>query len=231
MKRNPRHHLLAAVQTFLALIAIATLPIVGVANAASTTCEPPPPPPTFFCEVDCPPPPPSDPKCAQPVAPCPDGNLSCDQEFSGSGSAATLFANDGTPGFIATFHGLLGNGCGDGGPKDTNGVLDFTYTGNPNTKKTIVIALRRDLVTKGIGQYNICWISDKGFTQIDGSQAPPVDSSFCGLTSGACFAAYLPACKKNDDGPCVLFKMSGQYNVAYFGILAPPGDPQAYPGV
>jgi hypothetical protein len=152
----------------------------------------------------------------QPIAPCPD-NVSCTQTTSNTGSAATLFADTGS--FTASFAALVGPGCGDGGPADPNGVLTFTYAGVDS--KTIIFALRSDRVTKGIGLYNICWRSSNEFTQLGGTPAP-FDGSF--------FTGFLPDCKKDDTGPCVLFKTSGQHHVAFFGILAPPGDPQAYPG-
>ena len=149
----------------------------------------------------------------QPIAPCPD-DVSCTQTTSGSGSAATLFADTGS--FTASFIPFVAaNGCGDGGPADPNGVLDFLYAGTDT--KTIILALSPSLVTHGIGQYKICWRSDNAFTPLGGGPAVNV--------------GYLPSCKKNDVGPCVLFKMSGQHNEAFFGIRAPPGDPQAYPGV
>jgi hypothetical protein len=154
----------------------------------------------------------------QPIAPCPD-NVSCTQVTSGSGSAATLFADSGT--FSASFGAFIAaQGCGDAGPLDPNGVLTFNLSPG-GVSKTVILALRSDLVTKGIGQYKICWRSLNAFTQLDGTPAPFVAGMFTG---------YLPSCKKNDVGPCLLFKTSGQHNVAFFGILAPPGDPQAYPG-
>jgi hypothetical protein len=153
----------------------------------------------------------------QPIAPCPD-NVSCLQTTSGSGSAATLFADSGT--FTAAFGAFsAAQGCGDAGPADTNGVLTFNLSPG-GVPKNIVLALRSDLVTKGMGQYKICWRSINPFTQLGGTPAPLVAGMFTG---------YLPSCKKNDAGPCVLFKTSGQHNVAFFGILAPPGDPQVYP--
>jgi hypothetical protein len=153
----------------------------------------------------------------QPIAPCPD-NVSCAQTTSTTGSAATLFADTGTFSPPPFFSALVGQGCGDGGPADPNGVLNFAYVGVDS--KTIILALRPDRVTKGIGLYNICWRSDLEFTQLGGTPAPVVDGMFTG---------YLPSCKQNDVGPCVLFKMSGQHNDAFFGILAPPGDPLTYP--
>ncbi len=152
----------------------------------------------------------------QPIAPCPD-NVSCTQTTSGSGSAATLFADTGS--FSASFTPfVVADGCGDAGPADPNGVLSFTYIGGDT--KTIVLALSPSLVTKGIGLYKICWRSTIEFTQLGGTDAPLVDGMFTG---------YLPSCKKDDVGPCVLFKMSGQHNNAFFGILAPPDDPLVYP--
>ncbi|HEV2040579.1 MAG TPA: hypothetical protein VGT81_11125 [Casimicrobiaceae bacterium] len=153
----------------------------------------------------------------QPIAPCPD-NVSCVQTTSNTGSAATLFADMGT--FDAAFGTFdPAHGCGDAGPADPNGVLTFLYTGTDS--KTIIFALRSDRVTKGIGLYKICWRSLHEFTQLGGTDAPLVDGMFTG---------YLPSCKKDDVGPCVLFKTSGQHNVGFFGIRAPPDDPQAYPG-
>jgi hypothetical protein len=129
-----------------------------------------------------------------------------------------LFADSGT--FTAAFGAFnAAQGCGDAGPADTNGVLTFNLSPG-GVPKNIVLALRSDLVTKGMGQYKICWRSLNPFTQLGGTPAPSVAGMFTG---------YLPSCKKNDAGPCVLFKTSGQHNVAFFGILAPPGDPQVYP--
>ena len=143
----------------------------------------------------------------QPIYPCPD-NVVCDQTTSGSGSAATLFADTGT--FDPVFFGpLIGQGCGDLGPLDPNGVLNFTYTADPQlpegSVKTIVLALSPALVTKGIGQYKICYSSPNFL------------------------AGYLAACSKKVGPPCVLFKTSTQHNGAFFGIQVPPGDPFLYP--
>jgi hypothetical protein len=155
----------------------------------------------------------------QPVAPCPD-DVSCKQVTSGSGSAATLFADFGT--FSASFGAFVAaEGCGDAGPADPNGVLTFNLSPG-GVSKTVVFALRPDRVTKGIGLYNICWRSVNAFTQLGGTPAPFI---------GGMFTGFLPSCKKNDAGPCVAFKTSGQHNSAFFGIIAPPGDPQAYPGL
>ena len=152
----------------------------------------------------------------QPIAPCPD-DVACKQVTSGTGSAATLFADsDGS--FIATFGPFVAaEGCSNLSPADpTNGVLTFVLD-DPTASKTVIFALRSDLITNGIGRYNICWKSPMPFTPLGGGPQ---------VTTG-----LLPNCKHSDVGPCVLFRTSGQHNVGFFGILAPPGDPQAYPGV
>jgi hypothetical protein len=142
----------------------------------------------------------------QPLAPCP--TVFCVQTTSGSGSGATLFADSGefTDFFFSSLSSLGTAGCGDTGPADTEGVLTFSYNGSG--PKTIVFTLNSELVTKGIGLYKICWSTD-------------------GITFG-----YLSNCSKSVPAPCVLFKNSGQYNVGFFGVLAPSsglGDPQGYP--
>jgi hypothetical protein len=150
----------------------------------------------------------------QPIAPCPD-NVSCFQTTSGTGSAATLFA-DSVGSFTAAFGALVaGEGCGNLSPADTNGVLTFNLT-DATASKTVIFALSSDLITNGIGRYNICWKSAIPFTPLGGGPQ---------VTTG-----LLPNCQNSDVGPCVLFRTSGQHNVGFFGILAPPGDPQAYPG-
>ncbi|HEY8169165.1 MAG TPA: hypothetical protein VIF84_10655 [Candidatus Limnocylindrales bacterium] len=151
----------------------------------------------------------------QPIAPCPE-DVSCKQVLSGTGSAATLIAEQGT--FTATFGTLVvADGCADGGPADPNGVLTFDYAPGPDGSfpKTIILALSRERVTKGIGQFKICWHSINAFTPLGGG--PQV------------LTGYLPACKKNDLGPCVLFQKANQHNTGFFGILAPEIDPKAYP--
>jgi hypothetical protein len=151
----------------------------------------------------------------QPIAPCPDG-VTCVQvtnNDAGGGSAATLFADSGS--FTASFIPFA-EGCGNLSPADpTNGVLNFSLT-DSNASKTVIFALSSELITKGIGQYNICWMSTNAFIPLGGGT--PVN------------VGLLPDCKNDDTGPCVLFRTSGQHNVGFFGILAPPGDPQAYPG-
>ena len=150
----------------------------------------------------------------QPIAPCP-ADVSCLQLTSNTGSAATLFADAGV--FSASFVPFVSlnpaDGCGGAGPADPNGVLTFNYAGGNPT--TTVLALRPNRVTKGIGLYNICWKSVIPFTPRGGGALVPV--------------GYLPDCKKNDAGPCVLFRHSGQHHDAFFGILAPFNDPQFYP--
>lgn len=148
----------------------------------------------------------------QPIAPCPD-NATCLQTSSGTGSAATLVSDFGS--FSASWTSAPAGGltgCG-AGPLEPNGVLDFSYLGP--SPKTIIMALTASLVTKGIGQFNICWSGTTPFVPLGGG-AP--------VTSG-----LLPACTKGALGPCVLFKKSNQYNVGFFGILAPETDPKVYP--
>jgi hypothetical protein len=168
----------------------------------------------------------------QPIAPCP-ADVACTQVTSGgTGSAATLFA-DSNGRFTAFFSPFdAAEGCGNLSPADpTNGVLTFVLN-DPSASKTVIFALSSDLITNGIGRYNICWRSPNEFTQLGGTQAPAVGPSICGQDgASACFTGLLPNCKNDDVGPCVLFRTSGQHNVGFFGILAPPGDPQAYPGV
>ena len=154
----------------------------------------------------------------QPIAPCPP-DVTCTQltnNDAGGGSAATLFADsDGM--FTAFFSPFVAaEGCGNLSPIDpNNGVLNFSLD-DINASKTVIFALSSDLITKGIGQYNICWKSAIPFTPLGGGPQ---------VTTG-----LLPNCKNDDVAPCVLFRTSGQHNVGFFGILAPPGDPQAYPG-
>jgi len=212
----------------------------------------------------------------QPIAPCPD-NLTCVQTASGTGSAATLIADEGTTftplfgdnyfssfaesglappssdfsSFAASALSRRANGCDTPADPD-GGVLGFLHEGGGS--KTIVFALRSDLVTKGIGRYNICWQSDLQFKQRDGTLAPLDGTSTCGPTldhqDQPCYRGILPNCKKKDPaknpGPCVLFRSRGQHNIGYvddddgpgddlrghsgyFGVRAPPGDPKAYP--
>ncbi len=145
----------------------------------------------------------------QPIAPCPD-NVECTQVWNGSSTAATLFSDDGTftdVGFGPAIPAMT-TACG-GPPLDSNGVLTF-HNVTASGPKTIIFALASNLVNKGIGQFTVCW---------SGS-----------LANGTPFTGLLPACGKNATGPCVLFKKSGQHNVGFFGVLAPPGtfDPSGY---
>ena len=152
----------------------------------------------------------------QPLAPCPDNVFTCLQVWSSTGTAATLFADTGA--FVASFVPFIAaEGCDTTGPVDPNGVLNFTYDGT--SPKTIVFALDALQITKGIGLYNVCWRSTNPFTQLGGTAAPSV---------GGLFTGYLPNCKKVDVGPCVLFRKSNQFNVGFFGVLAPPSDPKGY---
>jgi hypothetical protein len=159
-------------------------------------------------------------EAGQPIAPCPP-DVSCTQVTNNpaGGSAATLYAAYGS--FTAEFGPYtFGSGLCGSPPADPNdGVLTFNL--DSDASKTIIFALSADLITKGIGKYNICWRSAQPFTQQGGTPAPA-------STAGG-YVGILPACKKNDAGPCVLYRHSGQGNAGFFGVLAPSGDPQAYP--
>jgi len=150
----------------------------------------------------------------QPIADCPpDGT--CVQAASGSGTAATLSAETGTF-FDVYFAPLSGAGCGDGGPKDSNGVLNFDYTGT--SQKTIVFAMSSSFVNpSGTGSVKICWISDIAFTPLGGGPK---------VTTG-----YLPNCnKKNPAAPCVLYRTLNRKEQWFrIAVLAPFGDPKTYP--
>ena len=164
----------------------------------------------FFTAVNVPP--------GQPIEPCPP-DTSCVQVTSGSGSAATLFADTGS--FTASFGTLAaqggGLGCNDGGPADPNGVLKFDYVGTD--LKIVVISLKDP--TKPANKYKICWESTIPFTQLSGGPAP---------SNGFFYVGYLPNCnKKNPVAPCVLDADNGKHHTASFAILAPSGDPLAYP--
>lgn len=162
----------------------------------------------------------------QVLAPCPPG-VACVQTLSGTGSGATLIGSDPyglfSPLFSSTSYwaSLADSGldAGCGAPADTGrGVLGFTYSGSG--PKTIVFSLASSLVAKGIGRFNICWNADSPFTVLGGGQAASqVDGTYTG---------ELPKCGPNDAGPCVLYKTSGQHNVGFFAVLAPPGEPRGY---
>jgi hypothetical protein len=150
----------------------------------------------------------------QPIAPCPD-NTSCTQTTNattGGFSAATLIAEEGAQFTDVGWVVPDSTNCGTGGPADpsSNSMLHFLNNAAQNPK-TIVFALAAKYVTKGIGLFNICW------------HGP-------GDASGTPFDGLLPACGKNATGPCILFKKSNQFNVAFVGVLAPafPGDPSGY---
>jgi hypothetical protein len=146
----------------------------------------------------------------QPIAPCPDNSV-CTQTFNGGGSAATLISDTGTfTNVLWQQDPDLASSCG--APADNSGSgpeLRFDNTG-ASTPKTIVFTLAAKYVTKGIGQFNICW---NGYN-----------------AAGIPVVGVLPPCAKNDMGPCVLFKKSNKQNVGFFGVLAPPGsfDPGGY---
>ncbi len=145
----------------------------------------------------------------QPISPCPD-NVVCTQVYNGLSTAATLFSDNGMftdVGFGDATPGMT-TACG-GGALETKGVLTFNNT-TSSGPKTVIFALAPNLVTKGIGLFNVCW------------SGPRAD--------GTPFTGLLSACGKNATGPCVLFKKSNQKNVGFFGVLAPPGanDPSGY---
>jgi hypothetical protein len=162
----------------------------------------------------------------QALAPCPPG-VPCVQTLSGTGSGATLIGSDPNGFFVPFFtpdsywaslaDSGLGAGCG--APADPGqGVLGFTYFGSGS--KTIVFSLASSLVTKGIGRFNICWNSAMQFTVLGGGlAAQQPDGTYTG---------ELPKCGPKDTGPCVLYKTSGQHNVGFFAVFAPPGDPRGY---
>jgi hypothetical protein len=157
----------------------------------------------------------------QPIAPCPD-NVACTQVISGTGTGATLIGDEGTlfsPLFGSSFFSSFaasGLPASCGIPADpANGVLGFTHSPANSGPKTIIFALSSERVTVGIGQYNICWNSNTAFTPRGGGA--PV------------FTGLLPNCKRNDVGPCVLFRKSNQHNVGFFGVLTPEWDPKGTP--
>lgn len=154
----------------------------------------------------------------QPIAPCPD-NTVCVQTTSGGGSAATLFSIDGNWD-IAQFvpqsavpldpnNVLMGSVCPIQAGQDPNGTLLFSNTG-ASADKTIVLALKSQMVTQGIGQFRICWSGATLFTPLGGG--PQV------------YTGDLPACSKSVPAPCVLFKKSNKLNTGFFGVLAPFGE-------
>lgn len=149
-----------------------------------------------------------------PIAPCPP-DTNCVQATSGSGTQATLIADEGTtwiPQFPPDFFGAAiptGN-CSSGGPIDPNGVLGFELDGTTTTK-VIILALDMSLVDKGIGQYNVCWNQPTPFLTLAGTMSMTGD---------------LPNCKGRDQvAPCVISRTSGQHNVGFFSVLADADDP------
>jgi hypothetical protein len=162
----------------------------------------------------------------QPIAPCPDDTV-CVQTTSGGGSAATLFSIDGhwdTAQFVPQSavppdpNGVLMQGvCPIQASQDPNGTLLF-HNPTATADKTIVLALKRELVTQGIAQFRICWSGTTLFTPLGGG--PPV------------YTGDLPSCSKTVPAPCVLFKKSNKLNTGFFGVLAPFGasnDPAVRP--
>ena len=157
-------------------------------------------------------------QAGQPIAPCPP-DVVCTQvtnNGAGGGSAATLFADNGEFSDVFFVPLLAGEAeaCGIVPADPINPVLSFTYLGS--STKTIVFALSPNLVTKGIGRYNVCWTSSTPFTPLGGGPQ---------VTTG-----LLPDCSKNATGPCVLFRTSTQYNGAFIGVSAPASDPRGFAG-
>jgi len=162
----------------------------------------------------------------QPIAPCPDDTV-CVQTTSGGGSAATLFSIDGswdTAQFVPQAdvpldpnEVLMGSVCPIQAGQDPKGTLLF-HNPTATTDKTIILALKRELVTQGIAQFKICWSGTTLFTPLGGG--PQV------------YTGDLPACSKTVPAPCVLFKKSNKLNTGFFGVLAPFGasnDPAVRP--
>ena len=159
-----------------------------------------------------------------PIAPCPR-DTNCVQATSDSGTQATLIGelgSDWDPKLANYFAAVGPDGCASGGPIDANGVLGYTFTpapvttDNPSPSQTPVIILALDMsqVTKGIGQFLVCWSQPTPFLTATGATATKGD---------------LPACKNRDQvAPCLLSKVSGQHNVGFFTILATAGDPRTY---
>ncbi|MEO8251581.1 MAG: hypothetical protein ABI578_03800 [Chloroflexota bacterium] len=161
-----------------------------------------------------------------PIAPCPP-DTDCVQTTSGTGTQATLIADTGStwmpkpPDYFG--QPLTPNQCGTSVPAgatpagDPNGVLGFTLTTLSPSPPTGVIILALNTVSKGIGQFNVCWSQPVNFMTAAGTFAMKGD---------------LPNCKQRDQvAPCVLAKTSGQHNVGFLTILAPANlltDPAGY---
>jgi hypothetical protein len=153
----------------------------------------------------------------QPIFPCPPDE-SCTQvtnNDAGGGSAATLFAQTGS--FSASFVPFdpdQDGACGITPADPIDPVLLFSYTGS--STKTVVFALSPDLITNGIGRYNVCWTSNTPFVPLGGG--PPV------------MTGLLPKCSPQTSPPCVLFQTSTQHNGGFFGVSAPATDPRGFVG-
>jgi hypothetical protein len=155
----------------------------------------------------------------QPFYPCPPGTT-CTLTANDTGSAATLIAESGTFSASWTYPTTsFYDGCGTG-PIDEHGVLYFAHNGRP-VPKTIVFSLDATLVTGGIGRINVCWGAPIPFYTKSGSIAT--------LQADGWYWGVLPSCGPKDDGPCVKFRTSGQYNVAFIGVVAPEPDPKGAP--
>jgi hypothetical protein len=158
-----------------------------------------------------------------PIAPCPR-DTNCVQATSGTGTQATLIGELGStwsPKQAQYFSSVGSDTCASP-PPDPNGVLGYTFVpaspslDNPTPSQTPVIILALDMskVTKGIGQFMVCWTQPTPFLTATGATATKGD---------------LPPCKNRDQvAPCVLSKTSGQHNVGFFTILATSGDPRTY---
>ena len=160
----------------------------------------------------------------QSIAPCPPYTV-CTQTTSGTGSAATLIAEDGmfydvywdtTTGAEVEATG----GCTV--PVDTSGGV-LNYLSSSTYTKTIVFALAPYLVKRGIGSYNICWSAPYDAPFTTKSKTPAV------LQSNGFYTGTLPDCKAGDLGPCITFRKSNKKNAVFIGMIAPPVlDPKGY---
>lgn len=169
------------------------------------------------------------------IAPCPIGSV-CTQTASGTGSAATLAATDGS--FTDVYWtselfpslGLKPRSSADC-PMPVNpdrGVLNFTFTGDG--PKAVVFALAPYLLSpkRGISTYNVCWASPVTFTTKSG--APATEFTYNSVTW---YYGLLPDCRPSVPAPCVAFRKSNKRNALFVGVSAPPasiGDPKGYLG-
>jgi hypothetical protein len=146
-----------------------------------------------------------------PIAPCPP-DTNCEQATSGSGTQATLIADEGSTWTDVGFQGEIPGGDCAGDPRqDPNGVLRFELTGTTDNK-VIIFALDNSQVMKGIGLFEVCW-------------SQPL-SPFMSDTGQLVTTGNLPDCKGKDQvAPCVASRVSGQHNVAFLTVLADADDP------